>query len=158
MNYTSKGIIDVACCGAFKRKSAEEANQLIEDLAKSNYRAPSEASRGSNKLGGGVIELKRMTTNEAKLDALMRKSGNQDRRVHAAQEVGIVEGSEQKCITDEGLAHEGSYQVDEAQYVNGIRSYNFKPNNNLPTHYTPALRNHEHFSYGSGVQQGLRPM
>ena len=24
MNYTSKGIIDVACCGAFKRKSAEE--------------------------------------------------------------------------------------------------------------------------------------
>ena len=42
MNYTSKGIIDVACCEAFKRKSAEEANQLIEDLAKSNYRAPSE--------------------------------------------------------------------------------------------------------------------
>ena len=31
MNYTSKEIIDAACCGAFKRKSAEEANQLIED-------------------------------------------------------------------------------------------------------------------------------
>ena len=40
MNYTSKGIIDAACCGAYKRKSAEEANQLIEALAKSNYRAP----------------------------------------------------------------------------------------------------------------------
>ena len=26
MNYTSKGIIDVACCSAFKRKSAKEAN------------------------------------------------------------------------------------------------------------------------------------
>ena len=26
MNYTSKGIIDAACCRAFKRKSAEEAN------------------------------------------------------------------------------------------------------------------------------------
>ena len=26
MNYTSKGIIDAACCGAFKRKSAEEVN------------------------------------------------------------------------------------------------------------------------------------
>ena len=36
MNYSSKGIIDVALCGAFKRKSTEEANQLIEDLAKSN--------------------------------------------------------------------------------------------------------------------------
>ena len=41
MNYTSKGIIDVACCAAFKRKSAEEARQLIEDLAKCNYKAPS---------------------------------------------------------------------------------------------------------------------
>ena len=34
MNYTSKGIIDATCCGAFKRKSAEEDRQLIEDLAK----------------------------------------------------------------------------------------------------------------------------
>ena len=25
MNYTSKGIIDASCCGAFKRRSAEEA-------------------------------------------------------------------------------------------------------------------------------------
>ena len=24
INYTSKGIIDVVCCGSFKRKSAEE--------------------------------------------------------------------------------------------------------------------------------------
>ena len=42
MNYTSKGIIDAACCEAFKRKSVEEANKLIEDFSKSNYRAPSE--------------------------------------------------------------------------------------------------------------------
>ena len=26
INYSSKGIIDATCCGAFKRKSAEEAN------------------------------------------------------------------------------------------------------------------------------------
>ena len=25
MNYASKGIIDASCCGAFKRRSAEEA-------------------------------------------------------------------------------------------------------------------------------------
>ena len=41
MNYTSKGIINATCCGAFKRKSVEEANKLIEDLAKRNYKAPS---------------------------------------------------------------------------------------------------------------------
>ena len=40
--------------------------------------------------------------------------------------------------------------------MGGNRSYNFKSNNNIPTHYTPALRNHENFSYVSGVQQGPR--
>ena len=34
LNDTSKGIIDASCCGAFKRKSAEEARDLIEDLEK----------------------------------------------------------------------------------------------------------------------------
>ena len=29
MNYTSKCIIDAGCCGAFKRKSAKEANQFV---------------------------------------------------------------------------------------------------------------------------------
>ena len=37
------------------------------------------------------------------------------------------------------------YQVEEAQYLNANRSYTFKP-----THYTPALRNDENFSYGGG--------
>ena len=49
MNYTSKGIINAAYCGAFKRKSPKEANQLIEDLAKYNYRAISETSGSSSK-------------------------------------------------------------------------------------------------------------
>ena len=45
MNSSSKIIINSTCCGAFKRKSVEEANQLITDLAKSNYRSPAETSR-----------------------------------------------------------------------------------------------------------------
>ena len=74
MNYTSKGIIDVACCGAFEGKSAEEANQLIEDLAKRNYKAPSETLGSSSRLrGSGVIELNKMSAIEVKLDALMNK-------------------------------------------------------------------------------------
>ena len=74
MNYTSKGIIDAAYCGAFKRKSVEEANQLIEDLAKRNYKAPSKTLGSSIKIrGSGVIELNIMSAIEAKLDALMNK-------------------------------------------------------------------------------------
>ena len=105
MNYSSKGIIDaaccgafkrksidVACCGAFKRKSAKEANQLIEDLAKSNYRALVETSGSSKRLkGGGMLKLNRMTAIEAKLDVLMNKIGTQERRSHSANTVGIEE-------------------------------------------------------------------
>ena len=50
MNYTSKGIIDATYYRALKRKSVEEVNQLIEDLAKSNYKAPSEALGSSSRL------------------------------------------------------------------------------------------------------------
>ena len=95
MNYTSKGITDVACCGAFKRKSVEEARKLIENLEKSNYRAPSETLGSNNRLKrSGVVELNRMTAKEAKLDALMNKLGNQDRIMDSAHEVGTVEGNE----------------------------------------------------------------
>ena len=55
-----------------------------------------------------------MTPIEAKLDALMNKIGNHDKRMHLAHEVGIIDGNEQKTSAKEGLAHEGPYQVEEA--------------------------------------------
>ena len=58
MNYSSKGIIDATCYGAFKRKSAEETSQLIKNLVKSNYRALTETLGRSNGFkGGGMFEL-----------------------------------------------------------------------------------------------------
>ena len=146
MNYASKGIIDASCYGAFKRRNAEEARQLIEDLAKCNYKAPFEASGSSNRLmGSGLIGLDRMTAIEAKLDAVMNKLGNNERIMHTAHEVGAVE--ERIRRSAKGLVGEEPYQVEETKYMNEQRSYHFKPNPNLPTHYTPALRNHENFSY-----------
>ena len=72
MNDTSKGIIDDSCCGAFKRKNAEEARDLIEDLVRCNMKTPSESS-GSNRRAreSGIIEPNKMTAMEAKLDAIM---------------------------------------------------------------------------------------
>ena len=104
-----------------------------------------------------MLELNRMTAIETKLDALISKMGNQERRMHSANEVGTNDENEKRNSAEEGLAHEGPYQVEEALYLNGTRSYNFKPNFNLPTHYTPTLRNHENFSYGGGAQQGHIP-
>ena len=56
-----------------------------------------------------MIGLNRMIAIEAKLYALMSRLSNQERRVHATHEVGTVERGEQKCITNEGLAHKGPY-------------------------------------------------
>ena len=74
LNESSKGIIDASCCGPFKRKSAEEARDLIAYLAKCNIKAPSELIRSYNKeRGSGVIELNKMNSMEAKLDAIMHR-------------------------------------------------------------------------------------
>ena len=158
MNYSSKGTVDVASGGAFKRKSVEEATQLIEALEKSNYRAPSKASGSNGRFKtGGVIELNMMTAIEANLDAIMNRMNTQERRSHSVNEVGIINGVKKNSVADQGLAHEGPYQVEEVQYLNENKSYNFKPNSNLPTHNTPALRNHKNLSYGGGNHQGQRP-
>ena len=99
-----------------------------------------------------MLELNRMTAMKAKQDALMSKVGNHERRMHSTNEVGIIDENEKKNSAKKGLTNEGPYQVEEAQYLIANISYNFKPNLNLPTHYTPAIRNHENFSYGGRAQ------
>ena len=112
MNYASKGIIDASCCGAFKRRNAEEAWLLIEDLSKCNYKAPSKALGSSNKLkGNGIIGLDRMTAIEAKLDAVMNKLRNNERRMHNAHKVRGVEKRSKRSV--EELVGEEPYQVYE---------------------------------------------
>ena len=87
--------MDATSRGALRRKSAKEATQLIEEQAKSNYRAPFEALGSSSRLRvGGVIELNKMLAIEAKLYAIMNRMNNQERRSHSVHEVGIVEGAE----------------------------------------------------------------
>ena len=154
LNDTSKGIIDASCCGAFKRKSAEEARDLIENLAKCNMKAPSEFSNGNSR-GKWVMELSKMKAMEAKLDAIMHRMDKQERKIHTASEIGAVDREPMRRCA-EVPTEEDSYRVEEVKYVNELRNYYFKPNPNLPTHYSPTLRNHENFSYGGGAVQVLR--
>ena len=156
LNDTSKGIIDASCCRAFKRKSVEEARDLIADLAKCNMKAPSESSGSNSKTRGSrVIELNKMTAMEAKLDAIMNKMDKQEKRLYSAHEIGAMERDKIRRSA-ERLTEEDPYQVKEAKYMSKQRSYHFKPNPNLPTHYNPTLRNHENFSYGGAASQGPR--
>ena len=75
--------------------------------------------------------------------------------MHTAYEIGAVE-REAMRRSAEIPKEEDAYEVKEAKYVNESRNYQFKPNPNLPTHYSPALRNHENFSYGGGALQSPR--
>ena len=152
LNDISKGIIDASCCGAFKRKSAEEARDLIEDLAKCNMKTPSEFSRGNSR-GKGILELNKMAAMEAKLDAIMHRMDKQERKIYAAHEIGAVEKEMLKGNADRAV-DEQLYETEEVKYLGEQRNYHFKPNTNLPTHYHPALRNHENLSYGGGASQG----
>ena len=104
--------------------------------------------------GNGLIGLDRTTTIEAKLDAVMNKLSSNERKMHTAHEVRAMR--EGRRNSAEGYEEEEPYQVEEAQYLNANKNYTFKPNPNLPTHYSLALRNHESFSYGGGAQQGPR--
>ena len=154
LNGISKGIIDASCCGAFKRKSAEEAKELIEDLAKCNMKTPSEFARGNSR-GKGIMELSKMTAMEAKLDAIMHRIDKQEKKTYTAHEIGAVEREILKGSAVRA-AEEQFYDAEEVKYLGEQRNYHFKPNTNLPTHYHPALRNHENFSYGGGASQGPR--
>ena len=118
MNYTSKGIIDASCCGGFKRRSVVEARQVIEYLAKCNYKTPPESSGSSSSKmrGNGLIGLDKTTTIEAKLDVVMNKLSSNERRMHTAHEVGAVR--EGRKNSAEGYDEEEPYQVEETKYMN----------------------------------------
>ena len=154
LNDISKGIIDASCCGAFKRKSAEGARDLIKDLAKCNMKTPSEFLRGNNR-GKGILELSKMIAMEAKLDAIMHRMDKQEKKTYTAHEIGAVERELLKGSADRDV-DEQFYYTEEVKYLGEPRNYHFKPNTNLPTHYHPALRNHENLSYGGGASQGPR--
>ena len=101
------------------------------------------------------MELSKMTSMEAKLDAIMHRMDKQERKMHTAHEIGVVKRELMRRSVDVPT-EEDSYGAEEVKYVNEQRSYHFKPNPNLPTHYNPALRNHENLSYGGGALHGPR--
>ena len=101
------------------------------------------------------MELSKITAMEEKLDAIMHRMDKQERKMHAAHEIGAVERELMRRSADVPTK-EDSFGAEEVKYVNEQRSYHFKPNPSLPTHYNPALRNHENFSYGGGALHGPR--
>ena len=131
--------MEVVCGGSITMKTAREANLMFEELAKNNYQPPSE--RGDGRRQGVLHEVDRMSSLEAKFEALMVKLNQQAPKEPTIGEIAYMQA--QGALMANPLL-----QIEDANYVNN-RSYIFRPNNNLPSHYHSRLRNHENFSYSN---------
>ena len=118
-------------------KVARKANMMFEKLAKNNYQPPSE--RGDGRRQGGIHEVDRISSFEAKFEALMTRLNQ-----HYARELTLGEVAYMQ--NQNALGVNTPLQIEDVNYVNN-RSYTFRPNNNFPTHYHAGLRNHENLSY-----------
>ena len=63
--------MDAACGVSIRRKTTREANVMFEELAKNNYQPPSE--RGDGRKQGGIHEIDKISSSEAKFEALMTR-------------------------------------------------------------------------------------
>ena len=110
---------------------------MFEELVKNNYQPPSE--RGDGRRQGGLNKVDRMSFLEAKFEALMARLNQQAPKEPTIGEIAYMQ-SQGALIANPLL------QIEDENCVNN-RSYTFRPNNNVPLHYHPRLRNHENFSY-----------
>ena len=103
-------------------KTAREANLMIEELAKNNYQPPFEIGDGRKQ--GGLHEVDRMSSLEAKFEALMERLNQQASKEPTIGEIAYMQAQG-------GFMANPPLQIEDANYVNN-RSYTFQPNNNLP--------------------------
>ena len=117
-------------------KTTKEVDLMFEELTKNNYQPSSE--RGDGRKKGGIHEIDRISSLEAKFEALMTRLNQQALKEPTLGEIAYMQ-------THNTLMENTPLQIEDANYVNN-RSYTFRPNNNFPSHYHSGLRNHENLS------------
>ena len=89
LNYLTRALVDVACGGSITMKTAQEANLMFEELAKNNYRPPSE--RGDDRRQGGIHEIDRILSLEAKFEVLMTRLNQQAPKEPTPSEIAYMQ-------------------------------------------------------------------
>ncbi|XP_062109494.1 altered inheritance of mitochondria protein 3-like [Humulus lupulus] len=152
LNGTTRTIIDAAAGGAFMRKSANEAYELLEEMAMNNYQWPNE--RGQPKKVAGMMEVDAITMLTAQVAALTKQLQKTTLPSQAMQ----VQNSCEVC----GTAHQpnqcpatdmNNMPMEEVQ---AIGNYQRQPNNPNSMTYNPAWKNNPNFSW-SNNQNTLQP-
>ena len=137
LNYSTRALVDATCEGSITMKTTKEANVMFEELAKNKYQPSFE--RGDGRKQGGIHEIDRISSLEAKFEALMTRLNQQAPKEPTLREIAYMQ-------TQNTLMENTPLHIEDANYINN-RSYTLSPNNNFPSHYHSELRNHENLSY-----------
>ena len=81
--------MDASCGGSITMKTAREANLMIQELAKNNYQPPFEIGDGRKQ--GGLHEVDRMSSLEAKFEALMARLNQQASKEPTIGEIAYMQ-------------------------------------------------------------------
>ncbi|XP_062085254.1 uncharacterized protein LOC133791343 [Humulus lupulus] len=138
---TTCTIIDAAAGGAFMRKSANEAYELLEEMATNNYQWPSERA-GSNKKVVGVHELDTIIALTAQVASLTK----QLQQVMCELCGGPLPFDQCQAALDPN-----NVPLDQAQ-VQAVGNFQRPYNNPYSNSYNPGWRNHPNFSLGEIIR------
>ena len=108
LNYSMSALVGATYGGSITTKTAREANQLFEELAKNHYQPPSERNTGRRQ--GGLIEVDRMSSLETKFDALMAKLNQQAPREPTIREIAYMQAQGALMVNP-------PLQIEDANYV-----------------------------------------
>ncbi|XP_062104039.1 uncharacterized protein LOC133815188 [Humulus lupulus] len=144
---TTRTIIDVAAGGAFMSKSANEAYELLEDMATKNHQW-SDKRTPSNRKIAGVHELDAITALTAQVASLTKQLQQSIVSTNAIQMsvgCGICGGphSFDQCPSSDP---NNNIPMDQAQ-VQAVGNFQRPFNNPFSNTYNPGWRNHPNFSW-----------
>ncbi|XP_027169924.1 uncharacterized protein LOC113769792 [Coffea eugenioides] len=145
LTYPTKTHVDTAAGGALMGKTAEEAQQLIEEMAANNYQWANE--QGNRRKIAGMLKVDTLNMLNAKMDNVVKML---NRQVGSSSNQEVVVAC---CTTCDGDHNDFMYASSEqVQYLN---NYNHPPQNNpYSSTYNPGWRNHPNFGWNDqGNQQ-----
>ncbi|XP_062118921.1 mediator of RNA polymerase II transcription subunit 15-like [Humulus lupulus] len=152
LNGTTRTIIDVTAGGSFMSNSANEAYELLEEMAMNNYQWATK--RGQPKKVAGMMELDVISMLIAQVAALTKQLQkttlpSQYMQVQNLCEVCGTTHPPNQCPT----LDMNNMPMEEVQ---AIGNYQRQPNNPNSMSYNPGWKNHPNFSW-SNTQNTQQP-
>ncbi|XP_027181793.1 uncharacterized protein LOC113780176 [Coffea eugenioides] len=145
LTYPTKMHVDAVAKRALMEKSAEKAQQLIEEMTANNYQWANE--RGNTRRTAGMLGVDTLNMLSAKMDNVVKMLNSQ---VGSSSNQRVVV----TCCTTCGGDYD-DFMCSSSEQVQYLNNYNRSPQNNPYSNtYNPGWRNHPNFGWkDKGNQQ-----